>query len=120
MRVENESMRKDLNEKTKLLKAAYDALENQETENLREKQELESQLESLRFTFDSQCMMSSNQGDTVYDMNNKDQQQNQQENKVLDTSLSQTEVAKRSKAFLFDAFGSMNLEQQDDLRGKEW
>lgn len=43
-------MKKALEEKTKLLQAAYEEIENQERERLRERQDLESQLESLRNT----------------------------------------------------------------------
>ena len=58
LRVEVETMRKELEEKDKLLKDAYNAMEALDTERLRERSELESQLNSLRQThLDSQVRL---------------------------------------------------------------
>ena len=48
LRVENKAMKDELAEKTQLLRTAYDALEEQEREMLRERSEFESRIESLR------------------------------------------------------------------------
>jgi hypothetical protein len=55
LRVENKSMKEELEEKSKLLLTAYQAIEQQEREILREREEYESRIESLRQTLtDSQ------------------------------------------------------------------
>ncbi len=48
LRVENSAMKEELEEKTQLLRTAYEALEQQEQEMLRERSEYESRIESLR------------------------------------------------------------------------
>lgn len=55
LRVENETMKNEVHEKTKLLKEAYDAMENLEMERLRDRSHFESQLHSLKQSlFESQ------------------------------------------------------------------
>jgi len=55
LRVENKTMKEELEEKSKLLLTAYQAMEQQERELLREREDYESKIESLRQTLmDSQ------------------------------------------------------------------
>ncbi|TRY71506.1 hypothetical protein TCAL_10130 [Tigriopus californicus] len=55
LRVENETMKTEVHEKTKLLKEAYDAMENLEMERLRDRSHFETQLHSLKQSlFESQ------------------------------------------------------------------
>ena len=48
LRVQNETLQKDMDDQKRLLKNAYDAIESLENERLRERQEYESQIESMR------------------------------------------------------------------------
>ena len=52
--VENETMKKELLEKTKLLREAAEALETREMEQLRERTEFESQIQSLQTILEQQ------------------------------------------------------------------
>ena len=52
--VENETMKKELLDKTKLLREAYEALETREMEQLRERSELESRITNLQSILEQQ------------------------------------------------------------------
>ena len=59
LRVTNEELKNSLNEKTDLLRKAYEALESLEGEKLRERSQYENEIESLKQTlFDTQVRAS--------------------------------------------------------------
>jgi len=67
LRVENKAMKEELEGKSKLLLTAYQAMEQHERELLREREEYESRIESLRQSLmESQSQSYSKQGYSVY------------------------------------------------------
>lgn len=113
--MQNEELKRGIDEKTELLAEAFDALKNQEAEQLRERSDYASQINSLKQSLlDSQFTI----------------EQSQSCNYAA-TAVSQTDricggemenesplIGERSQALLFEAFGSMNLGKPGDLLGR--
>ena len=106
-------MKRDLTEKTQLLREAYKALESIEQEHLREKSQYESRIESLKLQFSSLKESQLGVSDSSCDVRQQQQQNTLEEDQ--NGSFENFEVGDRSRALLSEAFGSMNLGKQDDL-----